>query len=150
MDKNKPKANLLDLMRGMLDDHLGKEEFTAAFAKVVETIKQLRTDNEAEFSAIHETVKLLGKKLTEDNSSDFISFKAEAKTVVDGELAKALATVNDKLTAVDQRVAELKSGDDGQDGNRIYRAASVRELPKDAIIGDICIVEDTGDIYFNS
>jgi len=112
------QPNLLDLFKKMLDDHLGKAEFTAAFSKVADSIQELRSTNEAEFAAIQTTVDLLAKKLAEDNTNDLSTFKAEAKTLLGSEIAAALASVNDKLTAVDERVSQLKDGEMGLQGEQ--------------------------------
>lgn len=116
MDKTKP--NLIDLIKDLADDHIGKSDFTEAFAKVVETVKELRAQNEAEFAAIQETVDLLGKKLSEDNTNDLTSFKGEASSIIQAAIDAANASVADKLTLLDQRISEIKDGEPGPRGEQ--------------------------------
>lgn len=132
MDEN-TKPDFLTLLRDMVNDHLGRKDFTEAFAKVVETITELRTDNESEFNAIREVVAMLGKKLSEDNTTDLTTFKGEAKSVIDTALTSAIQTVetslNAKIAEVDERVSKITDGRDADEELIVERVADRIKAP---------------------
>lgn len=112
-DKNK-KPDLIAMLQATLDDHLGKEEFTTAFAQVVETMKTYKAQSEAEFAAMQSAISALSQKLANDNSTDLAALKAEAQTA----LAAIHSAVSDQMAQVHTHASQLQNGPQGEKGDQ--------------------------------
>src|SRR4051812_29608564 len=113
MAEKDKEPNLLDLFRGLLDDHLGKEEFVKSFQIVAKAIEDLKAGNIQEFEAIHATVDALGQKLTTDTTSSTEDLKREVREALAAWLAAHDTTLQGKLSEADTRLAAVKDGADG-------------------------------------
>lgn len=109
------KPNMRDLFQGMLDDHLGRQEFTDAFQKVVDLIKQLTERNQAEFSAIQETVQLLSQKLAQESSDTLASVQSETRASLQRELRAIQSSLDETVRSIDERVSQIKDGKDADE-----------------------------------
>lgn len=115
---NENKPNILDLFRAMLDDHLGKEEFTKSFAKVVASVEELRQTNSTEFEAIRAIIDTLAQQLKESNATDLATFKEEKDRAIEAALMAAIASLDSRMQAVEQQAATLTDGPQGEKGEK--------------------------------
>lgn len=118
-----PQPNLLELFRGMLDDHLGKKEFLTAFEDVINHVKEADTKTAEAVTAIAESLTAKAEEIRQGNSSNFETHKAEALTLV----AEALTKIDAALSAVDAKIASVR---DGQDADEAVIVDSVLEKIK--------------------
>lgn len=142
----------------------------------IERLRQIlnvANEDTVSYKQLSELLKGLAVVITkakEENRAISDELKAlfrDSVTYLKGEHEKLLTKVenlNDKrLTRVEQEnrkvlekaleaLDEIKSivvvdGIDGKDGNRILTVKNQKLLPEDAVVGDLCILEDTKEVF---
>lgn len=109
MEKEEKKPNLLDLMREMMDDHLGKEEFVKQWEGIINHVK-----------AIEEKLHLLSGQKAEELDGRFLELSKmhgqNLDTLQNDVQLRVQSIVSDLLSRAEQRLSELKDGAPGLDG----------------------------------
>lgn len=106
-DEKKP--NLIDLMRQMADDHLGKAEFLKAFEGVLQRVKELDERVTGNVSTLTEQIENRVEDLRQGSESDLASFKSEAQTYVLGEVTRLADLIQGKLKEADDAIAQARA-----------------------------------------
>jgi hypothetical protein len=92
----------------MLDDHLGKKEFTDAFRLVIKQITDLKKSNEQEWTLIHSALQMLETKLREQTAGELETVRSEAGSTIKAHLS----LIDQKLKEVDAKLATIRDGED--------------------------------------
>lgn len=107
-DKLKKLEDILKLVT----ESISRDEFVAAFKAVTEYVQGIKDTNLKEFTAIHQALDILTQKVKDDAASDI----GELKDQVQKEVQRQVQTINDKLQAVDAKLATVKDGAQGVKG----------------------------------
>lgn len=124
-DKNK-QPNILELFKDMLDDHLGKKEFTDAFQKVIQFVKDADAKTAQNIEALSAALTAMAEELKTTTAADFTNHKTEAQSL----LSQLQAAVDEKLQAVDNRLDTLKDGKDADPEYVISEVLTRIQLPE--------------------
>jgi 16S rRNA C967 or C1407 C5-methylase (RsmB/RsmF family) len=154
---DKKLKQFLELMNESLSKKDFLDAFQAAIKQILEIEKKLigkidaktqqATNTLAELQNLHKEVI---KKIEEENTSSLSNIKKWAiqqvgtiftKNRIAERFAEIVDKSNAKMAEVDKKMAEVK------DGNKIYSVNTFNNAPKNVIIGDMMVVEDTGEIY---
>jgi hypothetical protein len=110
-DKVQKLKNVLELLK----NDLSKEEFLAAFKKVLDLVKTIKERNDKELSLLQENFRFLSEKIKTDYSSDIDKFKTDFSALLKKEIetlktdqAIRFGDLSEKLTLTDTSVAEVK------------------------------------------
>jgi hypothetical protein len=115
MDINEKNMQKLTRLLSLMDeDSLTKEDFLKAFQNVVELVKKMQSKNQEEFALIQENFKLMSEKMRGDNVSSVSELKSQANDFVSGEIRRMRMELDAKLTAIDEKMASVQDGEDGE------------------------------------
>lgn len=121
------KPNILELFKDMLDDHLGKKEFTAAFEKVIQFVNEADAKSAKNIEALAEALTAKAEEIGNSNASDFATHKAEALALVASELARFTGLVDEKLKPLQERIDAFRQVDED---SLIERAVAAVQMPE--------------------
>ena len=134
------KAQKLKELLLLLSDSLTKKDFEEAFAKVIEYVKGINNKTENELKTISQAVKTAISRIESTASDNYA--KTEEKLTKEQE--SALNDIQFKVEALiaeaQQKLDEVKSGDDGEDADeeRVIAEVIARlPAPKEETPADI-------------
>lgn len=117
------------LLAAMSEDHLGKEDFVAEFEKVVALVKQIEQQNIQEFEQIHSTLATFAKKIESDTNTNFDVLKSQLCQDMDKKMAEMMKQHEAKMCAMDNKMMEVKDGEDADPEMIIERLKSEMNIP---------------------
>jgi hypothetical protein len=124
-DKTPQTPNMLDLFKGMLEDHLGKAEFLKAFQNVISYVKKFEQRLTEDFDALANTVTAAASSIRTDFDRLSTQLKSQVNDVFVRERIDALTEeVNAK---VDAKIEALRDGVDGAKGDKGDRGQAGRD-----------------------
>lgn len=134
--ENPKLAKLQELMK-IANEGLTRKEFTDAFALVVNLVKEIKDKNLEEMSAMSDMVTTLSEKMKSDMSFKMTSTEREMMDYCKTEMAKMekesvkmMKEHEKKMQAIDEKLAEVKSGDDEKDADEVRITEDIlRRLP---------------------
>jgi hypothetical protein len=109
----KPKSSKLEAFFKMVDDSITKEEFIAAFDVLRAKVANMEESNMKDFKLMHESFTVLSEKLNMDATLDVAEVKAEVMDLWQSQQDE----IEKRLFAIDAKVAAIKEGTDGNDGD---------------------------------
>lgn len=113
--KTTDKPNIFALFQEMLEDHLGKKEFTEAFGKVIEYVKDFETKTGKAIVDLATALTEKADSLRTDIITLFEGQQAETTQRVNSALDSFATQVTQKLREVDQAVASIENGKDADE-----------------------------------
>lgn len=120
------KPNLLELFKGMLDDHLGKAEFIKSFQNIISSVKRFETKLTDDFQNLSST--LLSKLDT--YRSDFDTFKAEVSATISSKTAHLSDVLSGKIKEIDDKLATVQDGADADEQQIVKDVLAQIKLPE--------------------
>lgn len=121
MPPTKPQdtpPNLLDLFKGMLDDHLGKAEFVKAFQSVIDYVKGFEKKLTSDFQSLAQALSGAATKLQSDFSQLSDQLRAQVNDVFVRDRLDALTSEQQAaIQRIDARIASVKDGEKGPKGD---------------------------------
>lgn len=107
--------NLQTLLSALKEDHLGKSDFIAEFAKLIEFVKNIKLANDQTQKQLGERIALLASRLKETNSNELAKTKSQINEIVLARLNDLDKSHSDKMAAVDRKMQEVKDGKDADE-----------------------------------
>jgi len=120
-DENTP-PNFLQLFQSLLDDHLGKAEFTARFKTVVEHVQA--TD-----AKLAESFKTLANHINQ-SSTDSSASIAKLQDELRAALIQAHNAIDERMGAMEARINSVKDGDDADSEEVILEVLARLQFPE--------------------
>lgn len=124
-DTNKT-PNFLELLQGLLDDHLGKAAFIEHFTKVIEHVKETDTKFASNFQALSDALSQANTDKHGVLSTNFDTLKEE----IHGAVAAALKDIETAKQSVDEKLATVKNGDNADPEHVIAEVLARIQLPE--------------------
>jgi len=128
LDKN--LKNLQILLSAMESDHLGKEDFTTAFSKLVDFVKKIEERNIKEMETLDTKYNKIVDSIKSNYGGDMESIKSEIKDLVEQEHNRLRSEHQGKMSEVDTKMQEVK---DGKDADEIIIAENASKLAQEAL-----------------
>src|SRR3990167_2445136 len=129
------KLKKLKELLEMVNESLTREEFTKAFRTVLEFVLKIRDRNEEKMRQMESMHEDMMRKLEE-----MMRVVNKQMSEMQSENLKALKEQHEGMKFIYDRVQKLR-------GNKIFTVEKIQNAPSNSKIGDIMIVEGTGDIY---
>ena len=139
LDTNLKK--LTSLLATLDADHLGRQEFTAAFEKVVELVLKVQRQQSEAISELQQTYANLLKNFEDRHNTTLTDLKKQVDGLfvsdrvkgMEDRHGKALKSIDEKLNAVDRKLVTIRSGRDGQNGKdgKDFPVEAVQKMNKD-------------------
>lgn len=128
MPTKETQPNMLDLFRGMLDDHLGKEEFIKAFKQVIDHVKAADDKTTTAVQAIAEALQSRHDEMMGENSAGFEAHKSDAIALIGSELTRFESLLDSKVQPLADWIASYKPLDEEA---LIRRAVAAVQMPEE-------------------
>ncbi len=109
----------LEKVLALIDGAASKEEFVRSFAAVVKYVKDVDKRLSGDFEILASTIRGIGKKIEDDSSLTIADVKIQIRL--------AVASLE---TRVNSKIAEIKDGENGEDGKDADQTAIVEEVLK--------------------
>src|SRR3990167_6471729 len=163
------KLKKLKELLEMVNESLTREEFTKAFSTVLEFVLKIRDRNEEKMRQMETMHEEMMRKLEGGNSEMIAGAMQEMKKkmteMVEPMMKKMYTEHEEMMRVVNKQMSEMQSENlkalkeqhEGMKfiydrvqklrGNKIFTVEKIQNAPSNSKIGDIMIVEGTGDIY---
>ena len=143
------KATKLTELWKMMDESLTREEFVTTLENFLKRLVKVEKTNDDISDLLKTTMENIKVHLRGSSEGDFDKLRSQILS----EVGMLTGRLEDKSKSIDQKMALIKDGIDGKDGqagargSRIINVTSFKNAPTDAEKGDILIVEDTGELF---
>lgn len=126
---DKQIGGLKRLLSILDEDTLTKEDFLKSFEKVVEIVEGVKKNNETEFNAIHENLKLMSEKMKTDTSSHSTESKKEMMDYCRAEIEKMMKQHEAKMMEMDDKLLGIKDGKDADEQKIVADVVAQIKIP---------------------
>lgn len=123
-------AGLQRLLSLLDPDSLTKEQFAEAFKKVLDYIKKIEEKNLSELDVMSKSLKTATEALKNATSNDFSGLKGEIIQLTQKQLAEVNTGLKKKIEEIDQRLSEIKNGEDADEDLIVDKVLSQIKFPE--------------------
>lgn len=102
------KQSLVDILTKRNEQYMTKEEFLQAFEELVNAVQTIRQENGNAVSNLEQTYESLKQKVQDDYSVS----ASDLKDMVSQETMRMMQQLEEKISHIDQRLLEVKDGED--------------------------------------
>ena len=128
-DKNEVLKNMNIFFSAMKDDHIGKADVAEHIKKIIAYVKKIDERTIRDVRIIKQSLEAFNAKLKNDNNTNVSELKDSTKNYVSGVIAKLEIEHSKLKEMVDNKLAEVKDGEDADEERILDNLKAQIHLP---------------------